>query len=262
MDIWKSANYHVYDTFVDIFSGSMTVGVNMLPKANKIICNDTQRPLIMLYEALCNIPWEEVNAFLLKQKERITGKNDFEWFDDIAKEYNGNPQKNILDVLLLSHCCYNGILPFNELEFIGRNGKRLWGNRFIRIVKEFHAQLFENKTKFSFMSIPFQNIDYKQFGENDLLYFDPPYFVTNAFYNHGWKYEHELKLYGILDELNSRNVKWMLSNATCKGTRKNYVLLNWLQGRSYHSYEPTIDYAGDQTIHEILVYNFSQLSLM
>ena len=64
----------------------------------------------------------------------------------------------------------------------------------------------------------FIDIDYSDFDEGDLLYFDPPYFNSVGSYNdgkrgfEGWTEDHEKDLLELLDKLNKQGTRWALSN--------------------------------------------------
>lgn len=67
------------------------------------------------------------------------------------------------------------------------------------------------------MSKSFKDIDYSDFDENDLLYFDPPYLNSVGNYNdgkrgfEGWTENNERDLLDLLDSLNGKT-RFALSN--------------------------------------------------
>ena len=77
------------------------------------------------------------------------------------------------------------------------------------------------------------NKDFSEFlGEvevnnDDFVYCDPPYFITDATYNEGWGIEEEKKLLRALDFLNEKGVKFALSNVIESNGRKNDILIKW-----------------------------------
>ena len=60
-----------------------------------------------------------------------------------------------------------------------------------------------------------------------MFYFDPPYLITNAPYNGGWTLEDESDLLDLLDELNSKGEKFVLSNVFLSNGKTNHQLINW-----------------------------------
>jgi site-specific DNA-adenine methylase len=87
------------------------------------------------------------------------------------------------------------------------------------------------------MTKSFVDIDYSDFDENDLLYFDPPYLNSVGNYNdgkrgfEGWTEEHEKKLLKLLDNLNSQGTRFALSNNL---KYENPYLENWKNKYKIH----------------------------
>ncbi len=67
-------------------------------------------------------------------------------------------------------------------------------------------------------NIEFYNYDFAIFldtlkiEEKDFIYPDPPYLISGSEYNKLWREREERKLYEILKELDTRGIKWGLSN--------------------------------------------------
>ena len=92
-------------------------------------------------------------------------------------------------------------------------------------------------TDVTVMTKSFMDIDYSNFNENDLLYFDPPYFASVGNYNdgkrgfEGWTEEHEKTLLKLLDKLNRQGIRWALSNNL---KYNNPFLENWKNKYKIH----------------------------
>lgn len=107
--------------------------------------------------------------------------------------------------------------------------------------------LYEMKQKISndiiCMSKSFIDIDYSDFNQYDLLYFDPPYYNSVGNYNdgkrgfEGWSIEHEEKLLNLLDDLDKQNTRFALSNNL---KYDNSLLDKWKN--KYHIYYLNHDY--------------------
>ena len=84
--------------------------------------------------------------------------------------------------------------------------------------EDLYAMKKNISTDVVFSSKSFVDIDYSDFDEHDLLYFDPPYFASVGNYNdgkrgfEGWTEEHEKKLLELLDKLDEQGTRWALSN--------------------------------------------------
>lgn len=72
-------------------------------------------------------------------------------------------------------------------------------------------------------------MDGKEISQNDFLYFDPPYSITNATYNTYWNNKDDLELFNLLDLLNGQGIRWALSNVFEANGKKNDELIKWSQ---------------------------------
>ena len=69
--------------------------------------------------------------------------------------------------------------------------------------------------------------------ENDFVYCDPPYLISNASYNDGkrgfknWGADEEIQLLDLLDFLDYKKVKFALSNVLVHKGMSNDRLIEW-----------------------------------
>ena len=102
--------------------------------------------------------------------------------------------------------------------------------------------------------IIFCNKDYKDFlnsqnfNDKDFVFCDPPYLISQSEYNKIWNEEKELELYNTLDELNSRGVKFGLTNLIRHKGKENTILIEWM--KKYNCYDINSNYISfnDNTI--------------
>ena len=92
----------------------------------------------------------------------------------------------------------------------------------------------------------FRDIDYSEADENDLVYFDPPYFITCGNYNDGkrgfkgWSKQDDLDLMALCDKLNEQGVKFAMSNVLEHKGLKNDRLIEW--SKKYKVYHLNYNY--------------------
>lgn len=60
-----------------------------------------------------------------------------------------------------------------------------------------------------------------------VYYFDPPYLITNAPYNSNWTIDNEKDLLNLLDDLNDKGIKFVLSNVILSNGKENSLLKEW-----------------------------------
>ena len=89
------------------------------------------------------------------------------------------------------------------------------------------------KLNIEFSSKDFTLISLDSLTPEDLIYCDPPYFITTGTYNDGnrgfkdWKAEQEYALYDYLDNADKRGIKFALSNVIEHKGKTNDILLKW-----------------------------------
>lgn len=219
------------NTFVDLFSGGANIGINVT--ANRIICNDINTKIIEMFNTFKNM---EVEDILHRIENNINkydlSKTNEEGFIKFREHYNENPDP--IDLYTLA--CYS----FNyQFRF---NNKHEYNNPFGKNRSQFSNQMRENLIAFvnklkdkniKFYSEDFINIDLSNLGPQDFVYCDPPYLITTGSYNDGnrgfknWEIEEEKQLYGLLDNLNDRNIKFAFSNVLMHKGQSNERLLKW-----------------------------------
>jgi len=81
--------------------------------------------------------------------------------------------------------------------------------------------------------VEFSNLDFREFLNNreydadDFVYLDPPYLISACEYNKGWDETCEIDLLNIIDELNTKGVKFALSNVFIHKGQDNNLLIEW-----------------------------------
>lgn len=68
------------------------------------------------------------------------------------------------------------------------------------------------------------------------------YLITEAVYNTGYTEDTECELLSFLDELDSRGVRFGLSNVLSSSGKENKILKDWLDGRGYHVERLSMNY--------------------
>ena len=228
------------DTFVDLFGGGFNVGINV--NCNDIIYNDILTYLVDMFKEMN----ENSNKILDKIKQLIKvydlNKENTNGFLKLRKNYNKT--KNSIELYVLASYSFNYQLRFNNsLNYnssFGRNRSSFNTNMEKRLIK--FLKIMDNK------NITFHNQDFSfvkniNLDENDLVYVDCPYLISQASYNDGkrgfgdWKEENERDLLATLDHLNKNNVKFALSNVLEHKGNTNEILLEWSAQYNVHFLE-------------------------
>ena len=219
------------NTFVDLFTGGCNVAVNV--NANKIIANDLCTQVINTYKGIQNNNTEKAIEMIEKIiNEYDLSKENKEGYLELRKAYNdGNKEWYVL-YTLLAHS-FNNQVRFNKKgKFNMPFGKRNFNPSLKQKFKDFSNAI--QKKDIEFTNKNFISLDINKLGENDFVYLDPPYLVTEATYNTGWNEETEKDLLSLCDRLNEKGIKFAISNVLEHNGSKNEILINWSKKYNVH----------------------------
>lgn len=230
-------------TFVDVFAGGFNVGINV--SAERIICNDQITYLIGLFQLFQKT---EINDLLKEikgiiEKYQLTQQNK-EGYYALRVEYNKS--RDIIKLFVLTCYAFNHQIRFNNShEFnspFGRN-RSSFNSNIEKNLTQFCQALQEKNIEFS--NVDFLELDYSFLGKNDLVYCDPPYLISTGNYNDGnrgfkdWKEKEEQELLGLLDKLDSRGIRFALSNVFYHKGMSNELLIEWSKKYKIHYIDKT-----------------------
>lgn len=227
------------NTFVDVFGGGFNVGANI--DCNKIIYNDNIPLLVDLMKTFYNY---DSNFIINKIKQNIItynlSKTNKDAYINFRKIFNCSIAKNPIDFYTLILFSFNYQIRFNS--------KMEYNNTFGQNRSDFNENIKNNLINFVTLlhkkNIDFYNKDFTELNlsltNNDFVYCDPPYLITTGSYNDGkrgfkgWSEKEELELYKYLDNLNSKNIKFALSNVIKSNGKENTLLESWAKKYNIH----------------------------
>lgn len=236
-------------TFVDVFSGSAAVPINI--SAKKYLLNDTDKNLISIYKALAttkpDIAWAKVMGIV--NKYNLSADNPDGYYE-CKKDYNAiieNRENAWYWLLALIYHSFNTSTvqynqqgdynaPFGKFKCNIENAK----NRFYPFANRIY------RSDFKFESKDFRHILNNYMTDtNNFFYIDPPYMCGVAAYNKSWSEKDEKDLCALLEECDEKGVKWMLSNALENKGKENVILKEWLNsaGKKYKIHYIQRDYS-------------------
>jgi len=235
------------DSFVDLFAGGCNVIINT--NANKYFANDNLSHLIDMYKLFANLGKTNILSHIRSRiKEFDLSKINESGYKSIRDLYNKD--KNPLDLFVLIAYSFNHQIRFNNSH--GFN------NPFGRNRSSFNANMERNLITFidrivsnniSFSSKNFDDFDISHLSSNDFVYCDPPYLITTGTYNDGkrgftgWDSNCEKNLLSLLLLLDSKGVKFALSNVTHHKGSTNNLLLDWVNLNAFNTHYLNMDYS-------------------
>lgn len=271
--------------FIEPFVGGGSVYLNVV--ANKYTLNDIDKYVIDIHKFLSSYIGKESDFFErifsiihnynlscsyekdivpveLKQRYKKTYYAHFnkENFNKLKTDYNHSKKRDVAELYVLLIYGFNRMLRFNSQ---GNYNLPVGNVDFNQNVFNALSNYFNlNRTK----TASWHNMDFKaflnsiDFQNNDFVYLDPPYLITFSEYNKLWNEQTERELLQILDELNTKRIKFAVSNVTHYKEKENNLFIEW--SKQYNSYQIKSNYISyhDNTVkkfNEVLVTNYNKI---
>lgn len=233
--------------FVDLFTGGGNIAVNV--DAKKIIANDSEPHVIDIYNSFQNA-FDDVDEIIGIIEAYIVkyglSKENAEGFNRLRDDYNISCFKRNYNASLMLYVliCYsfNHQFRFNSKgEFnmpFGKNRSQ-WNDNIKKNLTNFHKAITEKNIIFT--NKDFRELKVEKLKSNDFIYCDPPYLITCATYNEkdGWNEQSEKDLLDLLDKINSKNIRFALSNVLFSKGKTNDILIEWSKKYNVHHLDYT-----------------------
>src|SRR5699024_10189239 len=226
------------EVFVDLFCGSGTVALNA--PAETVVVNDFNKPVVGLLKFLAKTDYDEIYESVraiaerynltfgargtLSREEIVTRNRDgyFRMRDD----YNARPS----DILLFSLMLYgfSNQIRFNKQgKFNNPPGDNDFNLNAQKKVKDYQQRAKELNLRF--LTWDFRDWQHFHYPEQVMFYADPPYLISDATYNSGWKEDSERDLLALLDSKHEEGNLFALSNVVESNGKVNKRLLEWVE---------------------------------
>lgn len=251
--------------FVDLFCGGCNVGINV--DSNSVIYNDIDEHLFYLFNTFKNLDKEvtfELIFKIIKDYDlSLVCENGYDYYNcdsgsgvgsynkerflKLRDDFNHHKQEDYYYYLMLYVLivyAFNNQIRFNAKgEYNLPVGKRDFNKKMQTKLSAFIDRLHRQDCFFSCKS--FTEFDVSDLTERDFVYVDPPYLITCATYNEqdGWNEDHEKELLKFLDGINSKQIRFALSNVLRSKGKENTILLEWLSKNNYTIHHLNYGYA-------------------
>ncbi len=271
--------------FYDVFAGGANITINI--EAEKYFINDINKKVIELYEFFDKSEVDDIlnniEKIISEYKLSNTKIYGYEFYNtnstiglkevnkksyiELRKRYNaGTFDKDIEPLIfyILIVFGFNNQIRFNSNGFFNMpTGKRDFNKKMALKLEKFINELHRRKIQYS--SLDFKSfLNQQKFNDNDFVYLDPPYLLSTAAYNEsgGWTEKDESDLLNCLDELNTKGVKFALSNVLIHKGNENKILSEW--AKNYNVHELDFNYnnsnyqskAKENNTLEVLITNY------
>lgn len=255
--IFKLLPKHV-TTFVDAMGGAFNMGANATA-LNKVVYNEYHPFVFEMMQMIVNTPADE----LIRNVEQIVTrysleKKGKEAFNRLRDHYN-NEEQTPINLYTLNIYSFQNILRFNQAK---KYNTPIGNNEFNEGYKDRITRFVTRAPEVEMRLGSYSAINFNEYDDDTVFYFDPPYLVTTAGYNDGkrgfdgWDAEQEASLLKYLTELDSAGKKFMLSNVLEHKGKTNHLLMEWIQHHGFN-----VNTIGETGIkyprREILVTNYN-----
>ena len=222
--------------FYDVFGGGGSLSLNV--NSEHVYYNDIVPYVSNMFNELKGQDTykclEDIKKII---NEYDLNKTNEEGFLRLRADYNNGERNWVKFYMLVCHS-FNYQFRFNNnQEYNSSFGKnRSYFSE--RQRQDLIAMKNKTSTDITVMSKSFEDIDFSNFDENDLVYLDPPYYNSVGSYNdgkrgfEGWTKEHEIKLLDLMTKLHKQGTRFALSNNL---KYDNPYLREWLDDNDFYT---------------------------
>lgn len=275
------------DKVVDLFCGGCNVGINI--NCKRVRFNDSNEYLIGLLSTFKRLPKEQIFDFVFEtiEKYNLSKVSEFGYeyyncestkglgeynkigFNKLRSDFNSRAEKDDIYYLMLYVLIvysFNNQIRFNQKgDFNLPVGKRDFNSKMQSKLANFLDRI--KSGDYTFTNSDFRMINLNDYSDKSFFYVDPPYLITCATYNEqdGWTESDERELLRYLDELDSRGIRFALSNVLESKGKKNTILSEWIKRhKKFKAIPLNYDYSNsnyhtkqrDSITKEVLVINY------
>lgn len=181
-----------------------------------------------------------------------------ESYKRLKADFNSD-QTDLFRLYLLLIFGFNHMLRFNNSGEFNLPVGDVDYNKNVKSALESYFEFVKNNN-IKFYCCDFEVFMKKQqLTDEDLIYIDPPYLISNSEYNKYWTEAEEKRLLQLIDRLNDCGIKFALSNVLFHKGNENKLLSEW--SKKYKVYDIKANYISyhDNSIknsREVLITNF------
>lgn len=254
--------------FYDVFGGGANLSLNV--DSEYVYYNDIVPYVSEVIKGMSETTADEcINKIKEIIDEYELSKINIEGFKKLRDDYNKGRKDWITFYTLMCYSFNNQYRFNNNHEYnssFGHN-KSCFSNTTEKKIKKAIERL--NNIDIVFDNKDFRGVDLSNTDENDLVYLDPPYLITCGNYNdgkrgfEGWSQQDDIDLMDLCDNLDSRGVRFAMSNVFENKGNRNKRLIEWSKRYNVHYINNTYNNSnyqskdkGKNTTVEVLITNY------
>lgn len=247
-----------FTTYVEPFVGGGAVLFDVQPK--KAVINDFNTELINVYKVIKDNSDELIK--ILQVHENLNSEEYFykiRALDRSDKYDEMNCVEKAARIIYLNKTCYNGLFRVNQSGQFNSPYGRYKNPNIVNTPVVLAMSKYFNENKIKIMSGDYKHA-LKNLRKGAFVYFDPPYMPISSsssftgYTENGFNIDKQVELKEECDKLNSKGIKFLLSNSDHSFIRdlyKDYEIITVKAKRSINS-------KGNKRgeINEVLVRNY------
>lgn len=228
------------DTFYDLFGGGANVCINS--NAKRVVYNDVNCYVVDLLNYLSSThPYTIYQDIQVYQEKYHLDKGNKEGYTMLRNEYN-KTKSSLLLYLLICYGFEHQIRFNSKHEFNNPCGNSGFNDEMYEKLISYYLRCQDIDIEFRCNSF----VDYvTEVKENDFVYLDPPYLGNRGAYQdgkrgfNGWNEEQEQELHTFMENLDSNNIRFMLSNCVEHTSGNENPLEKWSDDNGFSFYTDT-----------------------
>lgn len=242
------------NTIFEVFSGGAGLSINS--DIDNIKINDIEKNVTDIHRFLIDTSKKnDLPTYILKlaKKYKLIVEGDLALNNDetlkLKREYpktylaklnkdsfeslrdSFNKEGGIEKLYLLKLYSFNRMIRFNSKgEFNVPVGNLIINNKVIESLKTY-SQFAQKEIVLS--NLDFKDIDIDSIKDDELVYLDPPYLITNNKYTKGWDERNEIDFWEFVFKLNKAGKKFIISNVSEYQGESNDFLISELRNYNH-----------------------------
>lgn len=222
------------DNFVDLFSGGMSVSLNVM--ANKVYANDANKPIMDMLEYISSADLDELMAKIEGVIEKYgLSRVNTKGFEGLRADYNKSP--TALGLYMLITHSYNSQFRFNAKgsynACFGRD-RASFSDRVKRDLISYSRSMAGKNIVFSSYDYESVILSLMDSDDADIFYYcHPPSVLSTKKIGVSetvcskWSELSQKTLYNMLDGLNAKGIRFMLVGLTYYNAKPDELLIKW-----------------------------------
>lgn len=219
-----------YDTWIDLFAGSLALPLALKPK--KLVINDINATLIELYKEIAKDPSNLIEKLKELDKDNYNNENQYYDLRDRFNELKESEYTTECGALFiyLNKRSFNGLYRENKKGEFNVPYRKYEGSIFdIDNIIALHR--FFNEREVRFYHGNYREFSDSYFKKGDLVYIDPPYYPISdssftSYHSSGFGVIEQEELREFIGRLDIQGIKFIMSNSPCKAIDELYSRFN------------------------------------